>query len=68
MRNNRLPRVPANWQQAAFADNWFAELTPDDATGLGARLFAIVDEYRGREATENAASVLISVSILPWLE
>ena len=36
MRNNRLPRVPVNWQRAAFAGNWFAELMPDDATELGA--------------------------------
>jgi hypothetical protein len=35
---------------------------------LGERLFALVDDYRGRPEPESAERALVSVSILPWLE
>jgi DNA-binding transcriptional ArsR family regulator len=60
--------VSDEWHQAAFAGNWLIALTPAEADELGARLFALVDEYRGRTPPEDAAQALVSLSILPWLE
>ena len=60
--------VSDEWHQAAFAGSWFVALTPEEAVELGARLFALVDEYRGRQPPEDAAQTVVSVSILPWVE
>jgi DNA-binding transcriptional ArsR family regulator len=60
--------VPDEWHRAAFAGSWFVSLTRAEAEELGARLFALVDEYRGREVPEGAAQTLVSLSILPWLD
>jgi hypothetical protein len=61
-------KVSDEWHRAAFAGSWFVALTPAEAEELGARLFALVDEYRGRQAPADAAQALVSLSILPWLE
>jgi DNA-binding transcriptional ArsR family regulator len=60
--------IDDEWHRAAFAGSWFVELTPEDAMELGERLFALVDDYRGRPEPESAERALVSVSILPWLE
>lgn len=61
-------KVSDDWHEAAFAGNWFVALKPDEAAELGARLLAVVDEYRGRTALGDAGRTLVSVSVLPWLE
>jgi DNA-binding transcriptional ArsR family regulator len=61
-------KIEDEWHRGAFAGSWFVTLTPDEAVELGARLFGLVDEYRGRELPEGAAQTLVSISILPWLE
>jgi hypothetical protein len=60
--------VSDEWHRAALAGSWFVALTPVQAEELGARLLALVDEYRGRSAPDDAAQTVVSVSILPWLE
>lgn len=60
--------VSDEWHRAAFAGNWLVALTPEQAAELGERLFGLIDEYRGRGAREGAGQVLVSLSILPWLD
>jgi DNA-binding transcriptional ArsR family regulator len=67
----RFVRGPVDdeWQQDAFAGNWYLELTPAEASELGNRLFAIVDELRRKPArTRDARRVLASVTVLPVLD
>jgi DNA-binding transcriptional ArsR family regulator len=60
--------VTDEWHRSAFAGNWIVALTPEEANELGARLLALVDEYRGRSEPEDADRALVSVSILPWVD
>jgi DNA-binding transcriptional ArsR family regulator len=60
--------VGDEWQQDAFAGNWYIELTPAEASELGSRLFAIVDELRcDPRRSPGATRALVSVSVLPVL-
>jgi DNA-binding transcriptional ArsR family regulator len=58
--------VGDEWHRAAFAGNWIVALTPEEAAALGERLFALVDEVRGRAVADAADQALVSISILPW--
>jgi DNA-binding transcriptional ArsR family regulator len=61
-------RVSDEWQEGAFLGNWYVELTPAEADELGRRLYAIVDELRGRPSPSPGAELtLVSVSVLPVL-
>jgi DNA-binding transcriptional ArsR family regulator len=60
--------VSDEWQEAAFFGNWVVALTAEEASELGARLFELVDQYRGRAKSDSSESVLVSVSVLPWVE
>jgi len=57
-----------DWHRAAFAGNWLVSLTPLEADEFGRRLFALLDEYRGRPSRDGETQTLVSFSILPWLE
>lgn len=60
--------VPAEWQEAVAAANWFIRMTPEEARELGLRLYALVHDLRSRpEPPPDAAETLVSVSILPML-
>ena len=60
--------VDAAWHEKAYAGNWFVELSPEEADELGQQLASIVMARRRRhDASEATASVLVSVSVLPWL-
>jgi len=61
-------QVSDDWHRASSAGNWIVALTPAEADELARRLFAVVDEYRGRGMPDQAAHTLVSLSILPWLE
>ena len=61
--------VSDEWQADSFVGSWYVELTPAEASDLGSRLFAIVDELRRRAApSPGAEQTLVSVSVLPVLE
>ena len=61
--------VSAEWLRGSFVGNWLVTLTPEEADELGARLLAIVDEFRRRpKPPPDAAQALVSVSVLPVLE
>ena len=61
--------VSDEWQENAFLGNWFVELTPAEADELGRRLYAIVDELRGKQQpSAGAEQTLVSVSVLPVLD
>jgi DNA-binding transcriptional ArsR family regulator len=60
--------VDDEWHEAAFAGNWIVRLTTDEARELGAAMFALIDEYRGRSSDSAGDETLVSFSILPWLE
>ena len=61
--------VDAVWHEAAYAGNWFVELTPAEAAELGQQLGAIAMALRGRrDAPGDAESVIVSISVLPWLD
>jgi DNA-binding transcriptional ArsR family regulator len=61
--------VGAAWRAAAFAGNWFVEITPDEADAFAERLYALVQEVREQSApSEGADRALVSISVLPWLD
>ena len=61
--------VDAEWHENAYVGNWLVELSPSEADALGQQLAAYVMALRGRrDAPDDAASVLVSISVLPWLE
>ena len=61
--------VGAAWRAGAFVGNWFVELTPQEADALAESLVGIVQELRIRPAPAPGADrVLVSISVLPWLE
>jgi len=61
--------VDAAWHEGAYVGNWFVELSPAEADELGQHLGAIAMALRGRrDAPADAVPVLVSVSVLPWLE
>jgi hypothetical protein len=61
--------VDAAWHEKAYAGNWFVELSPEEADELGQQLASIVMARRGRRgAPEGTAAVLVSISVLPWLD
>ena len=60
--------VDDDWHDAAFAGNWVVWLTTAQARELGAAMFALIDEYRGRAPEGAGDETLVSFSILPWLE
>lgn len=61
--------VDAEWHENAYIGNWFVELSPAEADELGQHLASIVMALRGRrDAPTDTAHVLVSVSVLPWLE
>jgi DNA-binding transcriptional ArsR family regulator len=61
--------VDADWHENAYAGNWLVELSPSEADELGQHLAAFVMALRGRrDAPEDAEPVLVSISVLPWLE
>jgi DNA-binding transcriptional ArsR family regulator len=60
--------VPAEWREAAAVASWFIRMTPEEATELGARLYALTHELRSRpDPPEGASEALVSVSVLPVL-
>jgi DNA-binding transcriptional ArsR family regulator len=68
---SRFVRGPVDdeWQQDAFVGSWYLELTPAEASELGERFFAIVDELRREpRRSPHAREALVSVSILPVLD
>jgi hypothetical protein len=61
--------IGAAWRAAAFAGNWFIEITPDEADAIAERLYAVVQEVREQNArSEGADRALVSISVLPWLD
>ena len=61
--------VGAAWRAGAFVGNWFVELTPQEADALAESLVDIVQELRVRPTPAPGADrVLVSISVLPWLE
>ena len=61
--------LDAAWHENAYVGNWFVELSPAEADELGRQLASIVMALRGRrDAPADAAQVLVSISVLPWLE
>ena len=61
--------VDADWHENAYVGNWFVALSPSEADELGQRLAAYVMALRGRrDAPDDAEQVLVSISVLPWLE
>jgi DNA-binding transcriptional ArsR family regulator len=63
------PELDPEWQEGAFAGNWFVDLTAEEAGELGTRVLELVDEYRRRpERPSGARSALVSFSALPWID
>jgi DNA-binding transcriptional ArsR family regulator len=61
--------VGADWHENAYAGNWLVELSPSEADELGQHLAAYVLALRGRrDPPGDAEPVLVSISVLPWLE
>jgi DNA-binding transcriptional ArsR family regulator len=61
--------ISAAWRSGAFVGNWFVEMTPAEADALAERLVSFVQEVRVRRApTPGSDRVLVSLSVLPWLE
>lgn len=58
--------VPDEWRDAVAVANWFIRMTPEEATELGARLYALTHELRSRpEPPPGADETFVSVSVLP---
>lgn len=58
--------VPPEWHEAAAAASWFIRMTPEEASELGMRLYALTHELRSRaDPPPDAAETLVSVSVLP---